>query len=53
MYDVGSDLLKGAQDFLSRRSVEPQQPAQPSINPEYDEFSDIQRDLSKPKYTGE
>jgi len=53
MYDVGSDLLKGAQDFLSRRSVEPQQPTQPSINPEYDEFSDIQRDLSKPKYTGE
>jgi len=53
MYDVGSDLLKGAQDFLSRRSVEPQQPAQSSINPEYDEFSDIQRDLSKPKYTGE
>ena len=52
MYDIGSDLVGGIQKALkSAPSVST--PTQPSISPEYDEFSDIQRDLSKSKYNGD
>jgi len=52
LYDIGSDLVGGIQKSLQREpSIST--PTQPSISPEYDEFSDIQRDLSKSKYNGE
>jgi hypothetical protein len=52
MYDIGSDLVSGIQKTL-QRTPDISTPTQPSTSPEYDEFSDIQRDLSKSKYNGE
>lgn len=49
LYDLGAEAIQQARELFSQ----PQEPAQPSTSPEYDEFSNIQRDLSKPKYNGE
>lgn len=52
MYDVGSELVSGIQKSL-QRTPDISTPTQPSTSPEYDEFSEIQRDLSQSKYNGE
>lgn len=52
LYDVGSNLVGGIQKALES-APSMSTPTQPSISPEYDEFSDIQRDLSKSKYNGD